>query len=339
MSVARLARRKNKVAPSSPLSAPKPPPSTRSNGPSTGDRRVRPPIARASSFTRRKLGMNRSANARTAAAADPHPKELISPVHSCVWNSFSMAIATIHANREMTSCTKPRTNPIAAEPISRRKTKTSSAGTSAPLAKSARLCESGSGLEVDGQVSRGGPGGDGKVCARPGNEEPPPGEHIRDLEASGGPRRADGEAIAGAEIELSPWRNFDDIVGRGRNPPPVGKRGVERQSSDEARGVPVRVDAEGVGGNADRAFANLARCARVGLHPRGQDHAAGNERELIGEIARKRKFHAAAARGADADEAVGLVEAEIGSAEVEHPRDRLQFAGELDPDSGVDLAG
>ena len=36
----------------------------------------------------------------------------ISPVHSCVWNSLSMAIATIQASSDITSCTKPRTKPI-----------------------------------------------------------------------------------------------------------------------------------------------------------------------------------------------------------------------------------
>ena len=61
-------------------------------------------------------------------------KLLIEPVHSCVWNSFSMAIATIQASSEITSWTKPRTKPTAAPPISNRKTKTSSAVTSAALA-------------------------------------------------------------------------------------------------------------------------------------------------------------------------------------------------------------
>src|SRR6185295_10355283 len=72
MSVARLANRKNSVAPSNPFSAPNPPPSTRSNGPSMAWRRVRPPIERASNFTSKKLGMNSRAKAMTAAAAESH---------------------------------------------------------------------------------------------------------------------------------------------------------------------------------------------------------------------------------------------------------------------------
>src|SRR6185369_15235700 len=142
MSVARFARRKNSVAPSKPLSAPKPPPSTRSTGPSMAWRRVLPPMERASSFTPRKLGRKRMAKASTAAADELVWKLLMRPVHSCAWNSFSIAMATIHANSEMTSCTKPRTKPTAAPPISNRKTKTSSAVTRAPLASSSVQGES-----------------------------------------------------------------------------------------------------------------------------------------------------------------------------------------------------
>src|SRR5438874_1862078 len=57
------------------------------------------------------------------------------PVHSCVWNSFSIAIAMTQAKSEITSCTNPRTNPTAAPPIRRRNTKTSSAVIGAALAK------------------------------------------------------------------------------------------------------------------------------------------------------------------------------------------------------------
>ena len=65
------------------MSAPNPPPSTRSNGPSTGVRRVLPPSDRASSFTSRKLGTNRIAKASTAAAAGLGAEAVsISPVHS-----------------------------------------------------------------------------------------------------------------------------------------------------------------------------------------------------------------------------------------------------------------
>ena len=77
-----------------------------------------------------KLGTNRIANASTAAAGELQPKELMRPVHNCVWNSLSIAMATTQANSEMTSWTKPRTNPTAALPKRRRKTKTSSAVTS-----------------------------------------------------------------------------------------------------------------------------------------------------------------------------------------------------------------
>ena len=49
------------------------------------------------------------------------------PVHNWVWNSLSIAIPTIHANSEITSCTNPRTKPIAAPPMSSRNTKMSSA--------------------------------------------------------------------------------------------------------------------------------------------------------------------------------------------------------------------
>src|SRR6185369_637819 len=142
MSVARLARRKKSVAPSRPLSAPNPPPSTRSKGPSTLCRRVLPPIERASSFTSTKLGTNRIARASTAAAAGLKWKLFSSPLHSCVWNSFSIAMPTIHASSEITSCTKPRTKPTAAPPISSRNTKTSSAVIIAALATSLSLRQS-----------------------------------------------------------------------------------------------------------------------------------------------------------------------------------------------------
>src|SRR3954452_8692301 len=152
MSVARLARRKNKVTPSSALSAPKPPPSTRSNAPSIAWRRVRPPICRASSFTSTKLGTNRIAKASTAAAAEPQPKLLISPLHSWLWNSFSMATATTQANSEMTSCTKPRTKPMAAPPMRSRNTKTSSAVIGAALAERKSARQSGSAEQAPCQV-------------------------------------------------------------------------------------------------------------------------------------------------------------------------------------------
>ena len=86
-----------------------------------------------------KLGMNSIAKASTAAAAELVWKLLSIPVHSCEWNSFSMAIATIQANSEITSCTKPRTNPTAPPPISSRKTKTSSAVTPPALADARSL--------------------------------------------------------------------------------------------------------------------------------------------------------------------------------------------------------
>ena len=50
-----------------------------------------------------KLGRNRIAKASTAAAAELVWKLLIRPVHSCAWNSLSMAIPTSHANSEITS--------------------------------------------------------------------------------------------------------------------------------------------------------------------------------------------------------------------------------------------
>src|SRR5688572_17496675 len=125
MSVARLASRKNRVAPSRPLIIPKPPPSTRSTGPSS-DLRVLPPIERASSLTSRKLGMNSKANATTAAPAGV-PTKSVRPVDSWVWNSLSIAIATTQANSDSTSWTKPRTKPMIAPPPSSRMTKMSSA--------------------------------------------------------------------------------------------------------------------------------------------------------------------------------------------------------------------
>src|SRR5688500_3937719 len=125
MSVARLASRKNRVAPSRPLIIPNPPPSTRSTGPSS-DFRVLPPIERASSLTSRKLGMNSKAKATTAAPAGV-PTASVRPVDSWVWNSLSIAMATTQANSDSTSWTKPRTKPMIAPPPSSRMTKMSSA--------------------------------------------------------------------------------------------------------------------------------------------------------------------------------------------------------------------
>ncbi len=81
----------------------------------------------ATSFTSRKLGTNRIAKASTAPAAGLVWNELSSPLHSWLWNSLRIAIATIQASSETTSCTKPRTNPTAPPPISNRNTNTSSA--------------------------------------------------------------------------------------------------------------------------------------------------------------------------------------------------------------------
>src|SRR5687768_3444521 len=125
MSVARLASRKNRVAPSRPLIIPNPPPSTRSTGPSS-DLRVLPPIERASSLTSKKLGMNSRAKATTAAPAGV-PTGSVRPVDSWVWNSLSIAIATTQANSDSTSWTKPRTKPMIAPPPRSRMTKMSSA--------------------------------------------------------------------------------------------------------------------------------------------------------------------------------------------------------------------
>ena len=93
------------------------------------------PICRASSFTIRKLGMNNKAKASTAGGSQAAGHRSRQPIPQLGVEQLQHRDRHNHANSEMISWTKPRTKPMAAPPISSRKTKMSSAVIAARLAE------------------------------------------------------------------------------------------------------------------------------------------------------------------------------------------------------------